>query len=151
MWNAAPCTIINFSQPSKEYFPAVIAAAFPSFDDNQIESIINNLVVNKIADIKIIETDTNIEALILEANLINKHKPPYNVLLKDDKTFGGIFISDNKFPLVYPARITDQLPKGEWFGPYVSARELKIALKVLRHIFRWCDKPPQEAKLLINN
>lgn len=108
-------------------------------------------MVAKIASVKTIETDTNIEALILEANLINKHKPPYNVLLKDDKTFGGIFITDEKYPRVYPARITDQLPKGEWFGPYVSGNELKIALKVMRRIFRWCDKPPRTAKLLINN
>lgn len=98
-------------------------------------------MVQKISSVKTIETETNIEALILEANLINKHKPPYNVLLKDDKTFGGIFITDEKYPRVYPARITDQLPKGEWFGPYVSGNELKIALKVLRRIFKWCDAP----------
>ena len=98
-------------------------------------------MVQKIASIKTIETDTNIEALILEANLINKHKPSYNVLLKDDKTFGGIFITDEKYPRVFPARITDQLPKGEWFGPYVSGNELKIALKVLRRIFKWCESP----------
>ena len=98
-------------------------------------------MVQKIAEIKTIETDTNIEALILEANLINKYKPPFNVLLKDDKSFGGIFITDENFPLVFSARITDQLPKGEWFGPYVHGKELAQALKVLRRIFKWCDRP----------
>lgn len=98
-------------------------------------------MVERIADIKIIQTDTNIEALILEANLINKYQPLYNILLKDDKTFGGIFITDEGYPRVFLARITDQLPKGEWFGPYVHGKERQIALKVLRKIFKWCNAP----------
>lgn len=103
-------------------------------------------LVELIAKIKIIETTSSIEALVLEANLINKHQPPYNILLKDDKTWSGIFVSAEPYPRVFSARVTEQLPKGEWFGPYVYGKQRLEALKVLRRIFKWCDAPGINSK-----
>jgi len=89
----------------------------------------------RVNSIEIKKTDSVIEALFLENDLIKKYKPKYNVKLKDDKTFLGIFITKEDWPRIYPARITQKLPKGEFYGPFPSAGQVREALQIIRRIF----------------
>jgi excinuclease ABC subunit C len=91
-------------------------------------------LTSKIADFDFIVTDSDIEALILEANLIKKYKPRYNVNLKDDKSYPYIRITAEDFPQVFPTRkiIRDG---SNYFGPYTNVRQMRDALHVLKRIF----------------
>ena len=91
-------------------------------------------MVSKITDVEIITTDNEIEALILEFNLIKSLKPRYNVMLKDDKTYPYIVITNEPFPRVFPTRrkITDG---SRYFGPYTDVKTMRFALKSIRDIF----------------
>jgi len=91
-------------------------------------------LVSKIADVELIVTDSEVEALILEANLIKKLKPRYNVLLKDDKSFPYIVITHEPFPRVFVTRkiIRDG---SRYFGPYTDVKTMRFALKTVRDIF----------------
>lgn len=92
-------------------------------------------MLEQIKLIEIQKTDSVIEALFLESNLIKKYKPKYNIKLKDDKTFLGIFITKEDWPRIMPARITQKLPEGEFFGPFPSSGQVREALQILRKIF----------------
>jgi len=92
-------------------------------------------MLSQILSIDIQKTDSVIEALFLENDLIKKYKPKYNVKLKDDKTFLGIFITEEEWPRVFPARITQKLPKGEFYGPFPSAGQVREVLQIIRKIF----------------
>lgn len=138
-------------------------------------------MVAQIADIKVHETDSVLEALILEANLIKKHQPKYNIEGKDDKSFTYVIITREEFPRVLIARKTElqefpksdqspalnskigfslpaasqpeflkaklsnsskpsfytkyKIPYTKTFGPYISKKQLEIALKLIRKIF----------------
>jgi excinuclease ABC subunit C len=110
-------------------------------------------MVGEIREIEIRNTDTAIEALILEAELIKKLQPPYNVLEKDDKSFLYVEITGEKFPRVLLVRGKDLLAReenkmirqnrhaGAAYGPFTSASALKEALKILRKIFPWSVHP----------
>ncbi len=91
-------------------------------------------MVDKIADVELIVTDSEIEALILEANLIKKLKPRYNVVLKDDKSYPYIVITNEPFPRVFVTRkiIRDG---SHYFGPYADVKTMRFALKTVRDIF----------------
>ncbi len=91
-------------------------------------------MVAKIADVEIIVTDSEAEALILESNLIKRLKPRYNVVLKDDKSYPFIVITREPFPrvLVTRRRIPGQ---GRYFGPYTDVKTMRFALKTVRDIF----------------
>jgi excinuclease ABC subunit C len=91
-------------------------------------------LVSKIADVELIVTDSEVEALILEANLIKKLKPRYNVLLKDDKSFPYIVITSEPYPRVFVTRriIRDG---SRYFGPYTDVKTMRFALKTVRDIF----------------
>jgi excinuclease ABC subunit C len=93
-----------------------------------------DVLVSKIADVELIVTDSEVEALILEANLIKKLKPRYNVLLKDDKSFPYIVITHEPFPRVFVTRkiIRDG---SRYFGPYTDVKTMRFALKTVRDIF----------------
>jgi excinuclease ABC subunit C len=71
---------------------------------NKIESPKTSILVSKIADIQLIITDNEIEALVLENNLIKEFKPRYNILLKDDKSFPYIRVTNEPFPQIFPTR-----------------------------------------------
>ncbi|MEM8557507.1 MAG: GIY-YIG nuclease family protein [Bacteroidota bacterium] len=93
------------------------------------------ILVSKIADIEVIVTDTEAEALILENNLIKRHQPRYNVNLKDDKTYPYICIKRERFPRVFPTR-TVRKDGSEYFGPYTDGKALKLMLKTIKDLFK---------------
>ncbi len=92
-------------------------------------------MVSRVRDIDFFVTSSEQEALILELNLIKRHRPRYNVSLKDDKTFPYLKIDiDNDWPRVYVTRRLEQ-NGGRYFGPFASARSVRQTLKVLKEIF----------------
>jgi excinuclease ABC subunit C len=82
------------------------------------------------------ETDTAIEALILESKLIKKYQPPYNIKEKDDKSFLYVVLTKEKFPrlLLVRGKTRPALRLAEW-GPFTSASHIRQALKIVRRIF----------------
>ncbi len=92
-----------------------------------------DVMVSKIADVELTVTDSEIEALILEANLIKQLKPHYNILLKDDKTYPYIAITREPFPRVFVTR--RKTPGSRYFGPYTDVKSMRSALKTVRNIF----------------
>ena len=97
-------------------------------------------LVSQINKIEVIITNNEVEALILEANLVREHLPRYNVLLRDDKTFSYIFISDHKHPRIAYHRGAKK-KKGKYYGPYPSAPAVKDSLNILQKLFsvRQCE------------
>ncbi|HEX2787133.1 MAG TPA: excinuclease ABC subunit UvrC [Ignavibacteria bacterium] len=94
-----------------------------------------DVMINKIADLEIIRTDNEVEALILELNLINKFKPRYNVNLKDDKSYPYIVITNEAFPRVFPTR-QKRSDGSRYFGPYTDVKTMRSALKSIRDVFQ---------------
>src|SRR3989304_262080 len=92
-------------------------------------------MLSQVKNIEVKKTDSVIEALFLENDLIKKYQPKYNLKLKDDKTFLGIFITKEDWPKIVPARTTQKLPAGEFYGPFPSAGEVREALQIIRKIF----------------
>lgn len=91
-------------------------------------------LVSKIADVELMVTGSEVEALILEANLIKSLKPRYNVLLKDDKSYPYIVITNEPYPRVF---VTRRVRKdgSRYFGPYADVKTMRFALKTVRDIF----------------
>ena len=92
-------------------------------------------MVRKVADIRTIVVDTEMDALLLENNLIKKHQPRYNVSLKDDKTYPWICIRNERFPRVFSTRkmIRDG---SEYFGPYASGRLINTLLELINKLYK---------------
>ncbi len=108
------------------------------------DSIKVNVMVPKIARIECIVVDSEVEALILEAELIKKYKPRYNVLLKDDKKFPYFLITDEEYPRITVVRKANKNPqKGKYFGPYTDSRAMWATLELLGKIFplKKCKTP----------
>jgi excinuclease ABC subunit C len=105
-------------------------------------------LVSKTDDLSYILTNSPIEAQLLEASLIKKHQPNYNISLRDDKSFPFIRITEEKFPRVFICRKKkkDRQDKSIYFGPYTNAKLLHQALKIIRKIFgfRTCLKMPKQ-------
>ncbi|MBK6292735.1 MAG: excinuclease ABC subunit C [Ignavibacteria bacterium] len=97
-------------------------------------------LVRKIADLEVIVTDTEVEALILENTLIKEHRPKYNILLKDDKSYPYIRITKEEYPRVFKTRRVVR-DGSKYFGPYTDGTYLYSLLKTLRSIFplRSCE------------
>jgi excinuclease ABC subunit C len=92
------------------------------------------LMIGKAADVEIITTDSEVEALILEANLIKLHKPRYNVVLKDDRSYPYIVITNEPYPRVFVTRRIRR-DGSRYFGPYTDVQVVRSALKTVRDIF----------------
>lgn len=103
------------------------------------------VLVSKIADLEWIITDSEVEALLLENNLIKQYAPRYNVMLKDDKSYPYICISNEAFPRVYKTRNVVQ-DGSRYYGPYTDAGHLNRLLKTIYKIFtiRTCRKKIQD-------
>ena len=84
--------------------------------------------------IEVTTTTNESEALLLEANLIKKFKPKFNILLKDDKSFPYIFISDHEFPRIERHRGAKNRP-GKYYGPFASSLAVNMAIKTIQRIF----------------
>ncbi len=84
--------------------------------------------------LEVTTTSNESEALLLEANLIKKFKPKFNILLKDDKSFPYIFISDHKFPRIERHRGAKNRP-GKYYGPFASSLAVNMAIKTIQRIF----------------
>ncbi|WP_149913987.1 excinuclease ABC subunit UvrC [Sphingobacterium cavernae] len=118
-------------------------------NDRQLNSK-TRVLVRKIQRIAFTIVDTEIDAWLLENNLIKKHKPRYNVMLKDDKTYPWIVIKNENFPRVFWTR--KYIKDGStYFGPYASVGMMHIVLDTIRELFplRTCNlnlAPEQIAK-----
>jgi len=93
------------------------------------------IMVAKIYDVEVIVTDTEVEALLLENNLIKSLKPRYNINLRDDKTYPYICVKREPFPRVFPTR-RPRKDGSKYFGPYTDVRSMRIMLDTIRSIFR---------------
>ena len=93
------------------------------------------VLVKKVADIKLIVVPTETDALLLENNLIKQFRPPYNILLKDDKTYPWICIKKESFPRVFSTRrvIKDG---SAYFGPYTSVKMVNTLLELIEKLFK---------------
>ncbi|MFY9413523.1 MAG: excinuclease ABC subunit UvrC [Tepidanaerobacteraceae bacterium] len=106
-------------------------------------------MVSRIEDIEYIVTDSEVEALILECNLIKFHKPRYNILLRDDKQYPYIRITLNeRFPRIEVVR-TVKKDGARYFGPYANAGAMREAIDVINKIFpiRSCKKDLSEVPI----
>jgi excinuclease ABC subunit C len=92
-------------------------------------------LVKKIKDVELVVTDSEIEALVLENNLIKELKPRYNIDLKDDKSFPFIKVTNEPYPQVYSTRQVIQ-DGSKYFGPYTSVKSMKSALRMINQIFK---------------
>ena len=101
-------------------------------------------MVSQIADFDLILTQSELEALLLEMNLIKQHRPRYNILLKDDKTYPYIKVTlQEAWPRIFTTR--QVLADGaRYFGPYASAGSVRMALHMLNRLFAF--RPPYECK-----
>ena len=93
------------------------------------------ILVRQIADIKTIVVGSEIEALLLENNLIKKYQPKYNIMLKDDKTYPWICIKNERFPRIFSTRniVKDG---SEYFGPYASVKMMNTILDLIRQLYQ---------------
>ncbi|MEJ5286352.1 MAG: excinuclease ABC subunit UvrC [Candidatus Kapaibacteriota bacterium] len=92
-------------------------------------------LVKNIEDLEFIVTDTEAEALILEDTLIKRYKPKYNVMLRDDKTYPYIRITNEEYPRIYSTRKVVR-DGSKYFGPYADVKSMKRIIKLVRTIFR---------------
>ncbi|WP_191560667.1 excinuclease ABC subunit UvrC [Metabacillus idriensis] len=105
-------------------------------------------LVGEIKDFEYIVTSSNIEALILELNLIKKHDPKYNVMLKDDKTYPFIKITAERHPRLIVTRNVKK-DKGKYFGPYPNVQAARETKKLLDRLYplRKCSTLPDRVCL----
>lgn len=92
------------------------------------------MLVGKIADIKYIVVKSEWDALLLENNLIKRYKPKYNILLKDDKTYPSICITNEPLPRVYKTRSINK-SLGTFYGPYSNVGRLNALLKLIEELY----------------
>ena len=111
-----------------------------SYFNKEQQTLKTKLLVAKIADIRYVVVKSEADALLLENNLIKKHKPRYNVLLKDDKTYPSICITNDYFPKIFKTR---KIVKGagRYFGPYTNAGALHALLGLIKELYplRTCN------------
>ncbi|CCY62394.1 uvrABC system protein C [Clostridium sp. CAG:967] len=115
-----------------------------SYFNRKHDSVKVEVLVSQIERMEYIITNTEVEALILESHLIKKHKPRYNVLLKDDKKYPYFLITDEDFPRITIVRKKNMNPeKGRYYGPYTDVRAMHATLDFLKKIFplKQCKSP----------
>lgn len=111
-----------------------------SYFNKEQQTLKTKLLVSKISDIKYVVVNSEADALLLENNLIKQHKPRYNVLLKDDKTYPSICVTNEYFPKLFKTRRIEK-GKGHFFGPYTNAGALHALLELIKKIYplRTCN------------
>ena len=117
------------------------------FNKNQ-DSAKTRVLVRQIEDIKYIVVDTELDALLLENNLIKKYQPKYNIQLKDDKTYPWICIKKEPFPRVFTTRrlIKDG---SKYFGPYPSVKVVNTLISLIQELYplRTCNLDLSQKKI----
>ena len=110
------------------------------FTKDQYDSRKTVLLVRKIKDIKFIVVESELDALLLENNVIKEYQPKYNVLLKDDKTFPWICIKKEPYPRIFPTRSVVR-DGSLYFGPYANVKMMHTLLGLVRHLYplRTCN------------
>ena len=128
-----------------EGLPSTIPRRLLVSHDTRIEKL-----VSEIKKIEYKKTDSALEALILEAELIKKFQPPYNIREKDDKSFLYVEITKEPFPRLLLVRgkalQSYELRSRKIFGPFISASNIREALRILRKIFSWNTHSPEALK-----
>lgn len=115
-----------------------------SYFRKNVDRLKTQILVSHIERLEYILTDSEAEALILESQLIKKHKPKYNILLKDDKKYPYFLITDEEYPRITVVRKKNINPdKGRYYGPYTDARAMYSTLDFLKKIFplKQCKTP----------
>ncbi len=106
-----------------------------SYFHSSVDSPKTKIMVEKVADLELLITSSEMEALILENNLIKQHKPRYNVNLKDDKSFPYIRITNEPYPQIYSTR-TIEKDGSKYFGPYTDVKNMKASLRMINKLFK---------------
>jgi len=91
-------------------------------------------MLNRADDVEVIVTDNEVEALILEANLVKENKPRYNIDLRDDKSYPHIRVTNEPYPRVFPTRkiVRDG---SKYFGPYTDTKSMRATLRIIGKVF----------------
>lgn len=119
-----------------------------SYFASDIKEKRSELIENMVADAKTVEwtvTDSVLEAMILETNLIRTHKPRFNTISKDDKSYNHLIITNEEYPRVLVVRgkdLTEKYTDNEiryHFGPFPSGQLFREALKIIRRLFKFYD------------
>ncbi|GAA4273585.1 excinuclease ABC subunit UvrC [Aquimarina gracilis] len=121
-----------------------VASYFTKNHDNYKTKVL----VKKIHSIKHIVVETETDALLLENNLIKKHQPRFNVMLKDDKTYPWICIKKERFPRVFPTR--NLIKDGsEYYGPYTNFKTVNTLLDLIKGLYqlRTCNYDLSQEKI----
>jgi len=118
------------------------------FTQSKDKSIKTQMLVSKICFVEFIVVNNEVEALILENNLIKKHTPKYNINLKDSKTYAYIKITNEKFPRIISTRKIEK-DSAKYFGPYTSgySRQELVKLIIKLYKIRICKNLPKKACL----
>ena len=105
-------------------------------------------LVQEIRYIEVTVVNSEFDALLLENSLIKENQPKYNILLKDDKSFPSICITNERFPRIYSTRRIDR-SKGQYFGPYTSVKAMNSVLDLIRKLYkiRTCNFNLSEANI----
>ncbi len=112
------------------------------FQDSAAHHIRTQAMVERVVDVRTIVVTNEIEALILEANLIKRNQPPYNVRLRDDKRYPYLKVTNEPFPrVVFTRTVKDD--GARYFGPYTNAHGLRELIDLVRLVFplRTCREP----------
>ena len=106
-----------------------------SYFHTGITSVKTLALVKKVVDLQLIVTDSEVEALVLENNLIKELKPRYNINLKDDKSFPYIRVTNEPYPQIFPTRNVVK-DGSKYFGPYTEVKSMKNSLRLINKIFK---------------
>jgi excinuclease ABC subunit C len=111
------------------------------FQQSRPRDLKTDALTSKISDFEVLVTDNEMEALILENNLIKEHRPRYNVNLKDDKRYPYLKITGEPFPRLLVTRVLRK-DGGKYFGPYTEVKVMRQTLRLIRQIFplRTCNQ-----------
>ena len=112
------------------------------FQDSAAHVFRTSRMVERVVDVRWIVVNNEIEALILEANLIKRHQPPFNVRLRDDKRYPYLKVTNEPFPRVHFTRVVRD-DGARYFGPYTNAHGLRELVNLIRVVFplRTCREP----------
>ena len=112
------------------------------FQDSAAHHVRTQAMVERVCDVRTIVVSNEVEALILEANLIKRYQPPYNVRLRDDKRYPYLKVTNEPFPRVVFTRVVKD-DGARYFGPYTNAHGLRELIDLVRLVFplRTCPEP----------